>query len=139
MKFSEATTDFHPSSPADRMESGVEFVDEFLQLLCIDVADGKEFETPCGPAPNVEPLHRLIRPTMFRPSSLRDEEIDHMRSAPIDDRSDGSPVNIVEPPPISVKPCAVRSTTGGATSTLPLNHGFTVCWSLVCTSVRWSP
>src|SRR5260370_21029535 len=26
----------------------------------------------------------------------------------------------------------------GAISTLPLNHGFTVCWSLVCTSVRWS-
>ena len=80
------------------MESGVVFLDEFLQLLCIDVADGKEFQTLCGPAPNVESLHRLIRPMMFRARTLRDEEIDHMRSAPIDDRSDGSPANIVEPP-----------------------------------------
>jgi hypothetical protein len=34
----------------------------------------------------------------FGGGSLRDEEIDHMRTAAIDDRSDGLAVNIVEPP-----------------------------------------
>src|SRR5947207_12804978 len=69
------------SSSAGRIESGVEFLDEFLQLLSIDVADGKKFETLSGPAPNVESLLRLIWPMVFRACTLRDEEIDYMRSA----------------------------------------------------------
>ena len=47
-----------------------------------------------------------------------------------------SPLTSSSRPPISVKPCAVRSTAGDPTSSLPLNHGFTVCRSLVSTSVR---
>ena len=72
------------------MESGVEFLDEFLQLFGIDVADGREFETLRGPAPNVESLYRLILRTMIRVFRC-DEEIDHMLSAPIDDRSTALP------------------------------------------------
>src|SRR5262245_2425993 len=40
-------------------------------------------------------------------------------------------------PPTRPKPAAARSTTGGAKSSLPANHGFTVCWSPDRTSVRW--
>ena len=80
------------------MERGVEFLDEFLQLLWIDVADGKEFETLRGPAPDVEPLHRVeLRPVLFRARCLRDEEIDHMLPASIDNRGDGLAVDIFEP------------------------------------------
>src|SRR5260221_7078455 len=88
-----------PSSSAWRMQRGLEFIDEFLQLFRIDVADGKELETLCTPAFDVEALHRLeLRPVTFGGSSLRDEEIDHMHAAPIDDRRDGLPVDVVEPP-----------------------------------------
>src|SRR6266496_3999476 len=88
-----------PSSSAGRMECGLEFLDEFLQLFRIDVADSKEFETLRTPAPDVETLHRVeLRPVTFGGSSLRDEEIDHMRTAPINDRSDGLAVDVVEPP-----------------------------------------
>src|SRR6266581_3127450 len=88
-----------PSSSAGRMERGLEFVDEFLQLFRIDVADSKEFETLRTPAPDVETLHRVeLRPVTFGGSSLRDGEIDHMRAAPIDDRRDGLAVDVVEPP-----------------------------------------
>src|SRR2546429_7606509 len=87
------------SSSAGRMERLIEFLDEFLQLFRIDVADGKELETLCTPASDVKSLHRLEpRPVTFGGGSLRDEEIDHMRAAAIDDRSDGLTVNIVEPP-----------------------------------------
>ena len=89
-------TDF-PSRPVDRVGGRLEFVDEFLQLLWIDVADGKEFETLRGPAPDVEPLHRVeLRPVLFRARCLRDEEIDHMLPASIDDGSDVLSVDIVE-------------------------------------------
>jgi hypothetical protein len=87
-----------PSSSAGRMERGLEFLDEFLQLFRIDVADGKELETLCTPALDVETLHGLgSRPVTFGGTSLRDEEIDHMRAAPIDDRRDGLAVDVVEP------------------------------------------
>src|SRR2546430_2037336 len=35
------------------------------------------------------------------------------------------------------KPRPAKSYTGGEKSSLPLNHGFTVCWSAETTSVRW--
>src|SRR6266404_9826596 len=35
------------------------------------------------------------------------------------------------------KPSAAKSLTGGEKSTLPLNHGLTVCWSVDATSIRW--
>jgi hypothetical protein len=57
------------------MERGLEFLDEFLQLFRIDVADGKELETLCTPALDVETLHRLgPRPVTFGGTSLRDED-----------------------------------------------------------------
>ena len=34
-----------PSNSFGRMKRGVEFLDEFLQLLGVDVADSEEFET----------------------------------------------------------------------------------------------
>src|SRR2546426_12549561 len=34
-------------------------------------------------------------------------------------------------------PISAKSYTGGEKSSLPLNHGFTVCWSDESTSVRW--
>src|SRR6266576_3976253 len=34
-------------------------------------------------------------------------------------------------------PRPAKSYTGGEKSSLPLNHGFTVCWSEETTSVRW--
>src|SRR6266576_2003924 len=40
-------------------------------------------------------------------------------------------------PPMSGKPRPAKSYTGGEKSSLPLNHGFTVCWSDDCTSMRW--
>jgi hypothetical protein len=87
------------SSLFRRADSDFEFIDEFLQLIRVDVADGKELETLCTPAPDVKSLHRLEpRPVTFGDSSLRDEEIDHMRVAPIDNRRYGLAVNIVEPP-----------------------------------------
>src|SRR6516225_6931172 len=113
------------------MERGVEFLDEFLQLFTVDIADSEELETLRSPASNVVSLHCLqLRRVTFGGGSLRNEEIDHVLAASIDNRGDGLAVDIVEP-------FAVRSTTGGAISSLPLNHGFTICWSLVCTSVRW--
>src|SRR6266699_2038311 len=81
------------------MERSLKFVDEFLQLFRIEVADGKELETLCTPASDVESLHRLkLCRVTFGGGFLRDEEIDHMRAAPIDDRSNGLAVKIVEPP-----------------------------------------
>jgi hypothetical protein len=35
------------------MERGVEFLDEFVQLFTVDIADGKELETLRSPASNV--------------------------------------------------------------------------------------
>ena len=102
-----------PLSFAARMERGLEFIDEFLQLVRADVTDGKELETLCTPASDVKSLHRLEpRPLSFGDSSLRDEEIDHMRAAPIDNRRDRLPANIVEPPAEQRKSLPVRSTTG---------------------------
>ena len=46
-----------PSSSAGRMGSGVEFLDEFLQLGGIDVANCPEFEALCVPTSNVESLY----------------------------------------------------------------------------------
>src|SRR5438034_2996703 len=40
-------------------------------------------------------------------------------------------------PPRSGYPRPPKSYTGGEKSSLPLNHGFTVCWSDESTSVRW--
>src|SRR5712671_6633759 len=40
-------------------------------------------------------------------------------------------------PPISGKPWAAGSVTGGEKGSFPLNHGLTVCWSVEATSVRW--
>src|ERR1700677_3306170 len=34
-------------------------------------------------------------------------------------------------------PCAARSLTVGEKSSLPLNHGLTVCWSVDTTSMMW--
>src|SRR5580698_1059056 len=34
-------------------------------------------------------------------------------------------------------PCPVRSLTGGEKSSLPLNQGLTVCWSVDTTSMIW--
>src|SRR6185295_19888085 len=48
--------DSPPSSSACRMGSGVEFLDEFLQLGGIDVANCPEFEALCVPMSNVESL-----------------------------------------------------------------------------------
>jgi hypothetical protein len=80
------------------MERGFEFLDEFPQLCCIEVADRKELETPRGPALDVESLHGLeLRFASFRGSSLRDEEIDHMSASPIDDRSHDLAVDVVCP------------------------------------------
>jgi hypothetical protein len=41
------------------MERGVEFLDEFLQLFTVDIADSKELETLRSPASNVVSLHCL--------------------------------------------------------------------------------
>ena len=41
------------------MERGVEFLDEFVQLFTVDIADSKELETLRSPASNVVPLHCL--------------------------------------------------------------------------------
>src|SRR3989442_83300 len=38
---------------------------------------------------------------------------------------------------MSGNPRPAKSYTGGEKSSLPLNHGFTVCWSDETTSVRW--
>ncbi len=112
------------------MERGVEFLDEFLQLFTVDIADSEELETLRSPASNVVSLHRLqLRRVTFGGGSLRNEEIDHVLAASIDNRGDGLAVDIVEP--------SAEQHAGGAISSLPLNHGFTICWSLVCTSVRW--
>src|SRR5438445_12775955 len=87
------------SGSAGQMERGLEFLDEFLQLFRIDVADGKELETLCTPASDVKSVHRLEpRPVTFGGGSLRDEEIDHMRAAAIDDRSYGRTANVRDPP-----------------------------------------
>ena len=81
------------------MGSGVEFLDEFLQLGGIDVANCPEFEALCVPTSNVESLHFVdLRALMFRRRFLRDEEIDHMHPTPVDDGSDRLAVEIVEPP-----------------------------------------
>src|SRR5262249_32497552 len=88
----------YPSSCAGRMETGLEFLDELIQLFCVDVANCKEFETPRPPALDVEPLHRFeLRPVICRGCLLYNKEIDHMGPAPVDDRSNGSTVDIVEP------------------------------------------
>src|SRR5262249_54365615 len=80
------------------MECGVEFLDEFLQLFIVDIADSKELETLRSPASNVVPLHCLqLRLVTFGGSSLRNEEIDHVLAASIDDRGDDLALNIVEP------------------------------------------
>src|SRR6266516_3474334 len=86
------------SSSAGRMERGVEFLDEFLQLFTVDIADSKELETLRSPASNVVPPDRLqLRPVTFGGSSLRNEEIDHVSAASIDNRGDGLAVDIIEP------------------------------------------
>src|SRR5438552_3500186 len=80
------------------MERRVEFLDEFPQLFTVDIADSKELETLRSPASNVVPLHCLqLRRVTFNWSSLRNEEIDHVLAASIDDRGDGLALNIVEP------------------------------------------
>src|SRR5438309_1957310 len=87
-----------PSSCAGRIERSLKFIHEFLQLFRIDVADGKELETLRTPASDVKSLHRLeLCPVTFGASYLRDEEIDHMRAASVDDRSDSLAVDVVEP------------------------------------------
>jgi hypothetical protein len=80
------------------MERSVEFLDEVLQLFTVDIADSKELETLRSPAPNVVSLHCLqLRLVTFDWSSLRNEEIDHVFAASIDNRGDGLAVDIVEP------------------------------------------
>src|SRR5580692_6889765 len=37
------------------------------------------------------------------------------------------------------KPSLARSSTGCEKSSLPSNQGFTVCWSVETTSIRWLP
>src|SRR3954469_9190624 len=72
---------------------------EFLQLLGIDVADGPEFEAIRVPAPDVESLDLLdLRAAAFRGRGRRDEEIDHMGPASIDDGGDRTAVYVDEPP-----------------------------------------
>jgi hypothetical protein len=41
------------------MERGVKFLDEFLRLFTVDIADSKELETLRSPASNVVSLHCL--------------------------------------------------------------------------------
>src|SRR5260370_10152261 len=80
------------------MERGVEFLDEFLQLFTVDIADSEELETLCSPASNVVSLHCLqLRRVTFGGGSLRNEEIDHVLAASIDNRGDGLAVDIFEP------------------------------------------
>src|SRR5256886_17625569 len=80
------------------MERGVELLDEFLQLFTVDIADSKELETLRSPASNVVSLHCLqLRRVTFGGGSLRNEEIDHVFAASIDNRGDGLAVDIVEP------------------------------------------
>jgi len=80
------------------MEGGVEFLGEFLQLFAVDIADGKELETLRSPASNVESLNCLEpRLVTFGGSSLRNEEIDHVCAASIDNRGDGLAVDVVKP------------------------------------------
>src|SRR5437016_9299075 len=87
-----------PSSCAGRIERSLKFIHEFLKLFRIDVADGKELETLRTPAADVKSRHRLgLCPVTFGASYLRDEEIDHMRAASVDDRSDSLAVDVVEP------------------------------------------
>ena len=76
------------------MESGLEFLDEFLQLGGVDVANRPE--ALCVPTSNVESLHFVdLRALRSRRRCLRDEEIDHMHPAPVDDGSDRLAVKIV--------------------------------------------
>src|ERR1700747_2068155 len=77
------------------MKRGVEFLDEFLQLFIVDIADSKELETLRSPASNVVSLQ--LRRVTFGGGSLRNEEIDHVFAASIDNRGDGLAVVIVEP------------------------------------------
>ena len=60
------------------METDLEFLDEFLQLGGIDVANCPEFEALCVPTSNVESLRFVdLGALRFGRCSLRDEEIDH--------------------------------------------------------------
>src|SRR5260221_11943709 len=80
------------------MERRVEFLDEFLQLFTVDIADSEELETLRSPASNVVSLHCLqLRRVTFGGGSLRNEEIDHVLAASIDNRGDGLAVDIVDP------------------------------------------
>ena len=70
------------------MEQGVEFIDEFLQLFTVDIADSEELETLRSPASNVVSLHCLqLRRVTFGDGSLRNEEIDHVPAASIDNQA----------------------------------------------------
>src|SRR3954470_9408847 len=81
------------------MPARLELRAEFLQLLGIDVADGPEFEAIRVPAPDVESLDFLdLGTAAFRGRVRRDEEIDHMGPAPIDDGGDGPAVDVVQTP-----------------------------------------
>ena len=128
------------SGRPQRAQRRGEFLPEFIELAGIDIADRPQVEACLAPVADVKALHDFVFDAVDRGAQLlRDEQIDDVGSALIDKRSNLFAIDGIEQwPPSSVNPCAVRSGTGGARATLPLNHGFTAPRSVESTSARWS-
>jgi hypothetical protein len=67
--------------------------------------------------------------------SRPDEQVNDMLVVLENQSADDAVVNVIEPTADQRK--ALRCQVGGEASSLPLNHGLTVCSSEVVTSVRW--
>lgn len=69
-------------------------------------------------------------------SGRRYKDIDHVSAVSIDQRRDRAVVQVIEATADQRIAFRRKVLDGGATSTRPLNQGFTVCWSVDATSVR---
>src|SRR5580700_6520597 len=81
-----------------RMQRGGEFLAEFIELAGIDIADRPQIEARFPPMADVEALHGFVVDAADRGAQgLRDEQIDHVLAAAIDDRRDRLAVDVIEP------------------------------------------
>ena len=98
-------------------QSARNFFGQFVQFIPSEVAHRSEIEPVLRPVAEVVPWFASERhPHAWRPIAAR-QQVDQKLAMLIDDRL-RPPIDVVQATAQSVKPSAVRSTTGGATSTL---------------------
>src|SRR4029077_15885904 len=79
------------------MQRGGEFLAELVELAGIDIADRPQIEAGFAPMADVEALHGFVIDATDRGAQrLRDEEIDHVLAAAIDDRRHRLAVDVIE-------------------------------------------